>query len=52
MNGGFASPVETGEVARLRVGGGALSNQAPLTRCEVLLRKQYAFVRRKGVFYV
>ena len=45
-------PVATGEVARLHVGGGALSNQAPLTRCEVLLRKQYAFVRRKGVFYV
>lgn len=52
MSSGFASPVATGEVARLHVGGGALSNQAPLTRCEVLLRKQYAFVRRKGVFYV
>ena len=32
MSDGFASPVATGEVARLRVGGGALSNQAPLHR--------------------
>ena len=32
MSSGFASPVATGEEARLHVGGGALSNQAPLTR--------------------
>ena len=32
MNGGFASPVATGEGARLRVGGGALINQTPLHR--------------------
>ena len=30
MSDGFASLVATGEGARLRVGGGALSNQAPL----------------------
>ena len=30
MSDGFASLVAMGEVARLRVGGGALSNQAPL----------------------
>ena len=27
MNGGLASPVAAGEVARLRAGGGALGNQ-------------------------
>ena len=32
MSSGFASPVATGEVARLRVGGGTLINQEPLKR--------------------